>query len=57
VPSVPLASPVIDENVALAQMLDDYGWEAYIFPEHQLHTEGFEIGFSMALGIHILDKT
>jgi FAD/FMN-containing dehydrogenase len=23
-----------------------YGWEAYTFPEHQLHTEGFEIGFS-----------
>ena len=39
------------------QMLDDYGWEAYTFPEHQLHTEGFEIGFSTALGMHILDKT
>ena len=35
---------MLDENVTLAQMLDDYGWEAYTFPEHQLHTEGHEIG-------------
>jgi len=48
---------MIDENVALAQMLDDYGWEAYAFPEHELHTEGFEIGFSTALGMHLLDQT
>jgi hypothetical protein len=48
---------MIDENVELAQMLDDYGWEAYTFPEHQLHTEGFEIGFSTALGMHILNQT
>lgn len=48
---------MIDENVELAQMLDDYGWDAYTFPEHQLHTEGHEIGFSIALGMHILDRT
>jgi alkanesulfonate monooxygenase SsuD/methylene tetrahydromethanopterin reductase-like flavin-dependent oxidoreductase (luciferase family) len=48
---------MIDENVELAQMLDDYGWDAYTFPEHQLHTEGLEIGFSIALGMHILDRT
>lgn len=48
---------MIDENVELAQMLDDYGWDAYTFPEHQLHTEGHEIGYSIALGMHILDKT
>ena len=48
---------MIEENVTLAQMLDDYGWEAYTFPEHQLHTEGFEIGFSSALGMHMLNKT
>jgi alkanesulfonate monooxygenase SsuD/methylene tetrahydromethanopterin reductase-like flavin-dependent oxidoreductase (luciferase family) len=48
---------MIEENVTLAQMLDDYGWEAYTFPEHQLHTEGLEIGFSTALGMHILNKT
>src|SRR5262244_1076456 len=47
---------MIEENVTLAQMLDDYGWEAYTFPEHQLHTEGFEIGFSSALGMHILNN-
>ena len=23
---------MIEENVTLAQMLDDYGWEAYTFP-------------------------
>jgi alkanesulfonate monooxygenase SsuD/methylene tetrahydromethanopterin reductase-like flavin-dependent oxidoreductase (luciferase family) len=48
---------MIDENVELAQMLDDYGWDAYTFPEHELHTEGLEIGFSIALGMHILDRT
>lgn len=48
---------MIAENVTLAQMLDDYGWEAYTLPEHQLHTEGFEIGFSSALGMHILNHT
>ena len=48
---------MIHENVALAQMLDDYGWEAYTFPQHELHTEGLEIGFSMALGMHLLDQT
>jgi alkanesulfonate monooxygenase SsuD/methylene tetrahydromethanopterin reductase-like flavin-dependent oxidoreductase (luciferase family) len=48
---------MIEENVTLARMLDDYGWEAYTFPEHQLHTEGLEIGFSSALGMHILNHT
>jgi alkanesulfonate monooxygenase SsuD/methylene tetrahydromethanopterin reductase-like flavin-dependent oxidoreductase (luciferase family) len=48
---------MIAENVALAQLLDDYGWEAYTFPQHELHTEGHEIGFSMALGMHLLDHT
>lgn len=40
---------MIAENVELAQLLDDYGWEAYTFPQHELHTEGHEMGFSMAL--------
>jgi alkanesulfonate monooxygenase SsuD/methylene tetrahydromethanopterin reductase-like flavin-dependent oxidoreductase (luciferase family) len=48
---------MIAENVELAQMLDDYGWEAYTFPQHELHTEGHEIGFSTALGMHMLDQT
>jgi hypothetical protein len=48
---------MIEENVELAQMLDDYSWEAYTFPEHELHTEGHEIGFSTALGMYILAQT
>jgi len=48
---------MIDEVIELAQMCDDYGWDVFCFPEHQLHTEGLEMGFSIALGMHVLDKT
>jgi alkanesulfonate monooxygenase SsuD/methylene tetrahydromethanopterin reductase-like flavin-dependent oxidoreductase (luciferase family) len=48
---------MIAENVTLAPMLDDDGWAAYTFPEPQRHTEGLEIGFSSALGMHMLHHT
>ncbi|MBM4255911.1 MAG: LLM class flavin-dependent oxidoreductase [Deltaproteobacteria bacterium] len=35
---------MFDEVVELAQLAEEVGFDAIAFPEHHLHTEGFEIG-------------
>lgn len=48
---------MFDEVVELSQMADDYGFEAIAFPEHHLHTEGFEIGGPTSLYLHVANHT
>jgi alkanesulfonate monooxygenase SsuD/methylene tetrahydromethanopterin reductase-like flavin-dependent oxidoreductase (luciferase family) len=35
---------MFDEVVELAQLAEEVGFDALAFPEHHLHTEGFEVG-------------
>lgn len=35
---------MIDEVVELAQLAEEVGFDAIAFPEHHLHSEGFEVG-------------
>ena len=35
---------MFEELVELARMAEDLGFEAFIFPEHHLATEGLEVG-------------
>ena len=35
---------MFDEVVELAQLAEEVGFDAIAFPEHHLHTEGFEVG-------------
>ena len=48
---------MFEEIVELARMAEDLGFEAMAFPEHHLHTEGWEMGGLPTLYQHVIHHT